>query len=183
MEGQGALLFAQGMDAGLFQFLMMDIGVLLNDLSRNDSLNILAGAGILKPGQSLEDGLDEALKAAETLERTGVRRGVCPYNNIGLFEMFAPMIKSLPADQPPDGPLKKLLSYDKTHNTAYVQTLRAYLLCPDNLCAGAEMLYIHRHTFKNRLEKIEQLLSLSLNDHYARLQLSMELLLYDLYAV
>lgn len=136
----------------------------------------------MKPGQNLEDGLGEALKAAETLERTGVRRGVCPYNNIGLFEMLAPMSKSRPAEQTPDGPLKMLLSYDKTHNTAYVQTLRAYLLCPDNLCAGAEMLYIHRHTLKNRLEKIEQLLSLSLNDHYTRLQLSLEILMYDLFA-
>ncbi len=183
MESRGALLFAQGMDTGLFQFLMMDIGVLLNDLSRNDSLNILAGASILKPIQSLEDGLDEVLKAAEMLERAGVRRGVCPYNNIGLFEMLAPMIKSRPVDYTPGGPLKELLSYDKSHNTAYVQTLRAYLLCPDNLCAGAEMLYIHRHTFKNRLEKIEQLLALALNDHYTRLQLSLALLINDLSAV
>jgi DNA-binding PucR family transcriptional regulator len=169
------------MDTELFQYLMMDIGVLLKELDRNESLSILAGASILKPGQSLEDGLDEALKAAETLERTGARRGVCPYNNAGLFEMLAPMIKSRPADYTPGGRLKELLSYDKAHNTALVQTLRAYLLCPDNLCAGAQMLYIHRHTFKNRLEKIEQLLALSLNDHYSRLQLSLELLMYDLF--
>jgi hypothetical protein len=182
-EGRGALLFAQGMEADAFQYLMMDTGTLLADLSRNESLHMIAGASSLKPGQSLEDGLDEALQAVETLEKAGARRGVCPYNNIGLFEMLAPMIKSRPADQTPDGPLKVLLSYDKTHNTAYVQTLRVYLLCPDNLCAGAEKLYIHRHTFKNRLEKIEQLCSLNLNDHYTRLHLSLELLLYDLYAV
>jgi DNA-binding PucR family transcriptional regulator len=44
------------------------------------------------------------------------------------------------------------------------------------------MLYIHRHTFKNRLEKMEQLFTLSLNGHYTRLQLSLELLMYDLFA-
>jgi hypothetical protein len=181
VEERGAFLFAQGMDTGFFQFLMMDIGVLFNNFSLNETLNILAGASSLKPGQSLEDGLDKALKAVETLERTGARRGVCPYNNIGLFEMLAPVIKSRPADYAPGYPLKELLSYDKAHNTALVQTLRAYLLCPDNLCAGAQMLYIHRHTFKNRLEKIEQLLALSLNNHYIRLQLSLELLMYDLF--
>jgi sugar diacid utilization regulator len=156
--------------------------VLLSGLGRNEALNILAGASSIKPGQSLEDGLDEALMAAETLERTGARHGICPYNNTGLFEMLAPIIKSRPADYTPGGRLKELLGYDKAHNTAFGQTLRVYLLCPDNFCAGAQMLNIHRHTFKNRLKKIEQLFTLSLNDHYSRLQLSLELLMYDLFA-
>lgn len=182
-EGRGMLLFAQGMDTDLLQYLMMDIGILLCDLGRNEALNILAGASSLKPSQSLEDGLDEALRAAETLERTGARRGICPYNNTGLFEMLAPMIKRRPADYAPGGPLKVLLSYDKEHNTAYVQTLRTYLMCPDNSCAGAEKLYIHRHTFKNRLEKIEALCGVTLNDYYTRLHLTLELLMYDLFAV
>jgi hypothetical protein len=182
-EGRGMLLYAQGMDSDLLQYLMMDISIQLGDLGRNESLNILAGASCLKPGQGLEDGLDEALKAAETLERGGARCGICPYNNVGLFEMLAPMIKSRPADNMPGGPLKELLSYDNAHNTAYVQTLRIYLMCPENNCAGAEKLYIHRHTFKNRLEKIEALCGVTLNDYYTRLQLTLELLQYDLFAV
>ena len=182
LEGRGALILAQGMDTDAFEDLMADIGALLNDLSRNESLHLLAGASSLKPGQSLKDGLDEALKAAETLGKVGAHRGVCPYASIGLFEMLAPMRKSSASGAASAGPLQGLLSYDKEHNTAYVQTLRAYLTSSGSLCAGAEKLYIHRHTFKNRLEKIEQLSGFSLNDHHTRLHLSLGLLLHDLFA-
>jgi DNA-binding PucR family transcriptional regulator len=43
-------------------------------------------------------------------------------------------------------------------------------------------LYIHRHTLQNRLTKITKLCGVGLNDPYARLHLSMELLLHDLFA-
>ncbi len=183
LEGRGMLLLAQSMDADAFRDLMMDAAVLLNDLGRNESLNLLAGISHVKPGQSLQDGLDEALKAAETLRRTGARRGVCPHESTDLFAMLAPMLKGPASGASPAGPLQKLLSYDREHNTAYVHTLRTYLTNLDNLCSGAEKLYIHRHTFKNRLEKIEKLSGLSLNDYYTRLHLSLELMLYDLFAI
>lgn len=180
MQGGGTLLYAQGLKAEQASTVIEEVNLILCDAGQMENINLQGGAAILLPGQSNEKGLEEALEAAEVIKSAGAKRGVCPHHNIGLFKLLTPLgggssVKTQLTQ------LNKLLAYDKEHNTAYVKTMRAYLTSEGNACACAEKLYIHRHTLKNRLEKIDELCGISMNDYYVRLQLSMELLLHDLF--
>ncbi len=180
MQGGGTLLYAQGLKAEQASTLIEEVNLLLCEAGQMENINLQGGAAILLPGQCNEKRLEEALEAAEVIKSAGAKRGVCPHHNIGLFKLLTPLgggssVKTQLTQ------LNKLLAYDKEHNTAYVKTMRAYLTSEGNACACAEKLYIHRHTLKNRLEKIGELCGISMNDYYVRLQLSMELLLHDLF--
>ncbi len=182
-EGPGTLLFLQGIKPEAASPMLTGIHTLLCETGRNEDVHLLGGASILSSGQSLSSGLEEALRAAETMASIGARRGLCPYDSLGLFDLLAPLKASRAEGIAAQGPLNRLLAYDKEHNTAYVKTLRAYLADQGNLCACAQKLYIHRHTLNNRLEKIDSLCSIRLNDSFTRLHLSLELLIYDLFSL
>lgn len=182
-EGPGNLLFLQGIIPEAASDMLTDISALLCETGRSEDVHLLGGAGLLPPGRSLSSGLEEALRAAETMASIGARHGLCPYSSLGLYEMLAPLKASRPEGISAQGPLNSLLTYDREHNTAYVKTLRAYLAGQGNLCACAQKLYIHRHTLNNRLEKINSLCGVRLNDSSTRLHLSLELLIYDLFAL
>lgn len=66
----------------------------------------------------------------------------------------------------------RLLQYDKDNHTAYYQTLSTYLLNNQNLNQTAGVLYIHRNTMKYRLNKINEIIGLDLNDGMEIFQLA-----------
>jgi DNA-binding PucR family transcriptional regulator len=180
LEDRAALLYAQGVEGTAYEKIVQDLGGMLHLMGRAGGVNFLAGASALPPGEDLSTGLQEAIAAQKTLERIGAQRGICPYLSMGLFEMLEPLRRSHPVKA--QGPLEKLLDYDREHGSAYVQTLRIYIAASGSLADTADRLYIHRHTLQNRLAKITKLCGVGLNDPYARLHLSMELLLHDLFA-
>lgn len=71
-----------------------------------------------------------------------------------------------------------LSKYDKEHGTSYVETLNAYMDCNMNAVATAKKLYIHRSSFINRMERINQQVKLNLEDPRERLYLNMSFALY-----
>ena len=75
--------------------------------------------------------------------------------------------------------LQILLNYDRVNRTNYVQNLRVYLSNNCNMTQTARQLFLHRHTLINRLEKIEEISDLRLDDYYSRLHMSISLLLHD----
>ncbi|UWG98845.1 helix-turn-helix domain-containing protein [Dehalobacter sp. DCM] len=60
--------------------------------------------------------------------------------------------------------LIKLIEYDKENGTDYVQSLYNYIYYFKNIKDSAEALNIHRNTMFHRVEKIERLLNVDLND-------------------
>ena len=60
-----------------------------------------------------------------------------------------------------------LQAHDRTQNTAYLPTLRTYLQCGENCSAAAKALDIHRSTLLTRLEHIQTLTGVSLNDPFS----------------
>lgn len=177
----GTLIYAPGIQIDQTSLLLLEAGLLISEGSRADRTGLLGGVSILLPGQSLQKGLDDALEAADTIKGIGAKQGLCPYQSIGLLKLLGALGSSLRSISPYQQ-LSKLLTYDKEHNAAYVKTLRAYLISEGNASACAQMLFIHRHTLKNRLDKIDEICGVHLNDYYVRLQLSMELMIYDLFS-
>lgn len=56
-----------------------------------------------------------------------------------------------------------LKQHDEQKNTEYYKTLKTYFLCRFNASATAKKLYIHRSSFLNRLERIQEISKISLD--------------------
>lgn len=76
-------------------------------------------------------------------------------------------------------PKEEILSYcfrkiqpleeaDRITKSDYVQTLKCYLECKNDLLHAAEKMYIHRNTMINRMKKINALLNADINDAKVR---------------
>ncbi len=50
-----------------------------------------------------------------------------------------------------------LISYDDTHGTDLVKTLKAYIECNGNVSEVAELLHVHKHTVRYRLRRVAEL--------------------------
>ena len=68
-----------------------------------------------------------------------------------------------------------LYAYDRAHNTSYCETLLMYLVCERNAVATAAALFLHRNTLRNRLAKIDEIVSVDLDDRDERMHLLISL--------
>jgi hypothetical protein len=69
--------------------------------------------------------------------------------------------------------LLQLRKHDQTRQTSYYSTLFTYFEQQFNMSQAANRLYIHRSTFINRMERIQELTRLNLNDYDTRLYLEL----------
>lgn len=60
--------------------------------------------------------------------------------------------------------LQPLLDFDYQNNTELVHTLKIYFSCNYNASQAAKILYLHRNTMLNRLEKIKEILQTDFNN-------------------
>ena len=67
--------------------------------------------------------------------------------------------------------LTRLKRYDERHGTDFYNTLYQYLLAERNVVATAKALFIHRNSMIYRLQRIQQLLDVDLDDPNVRLYL------------
>ena len=67
--------------------------------------------------------------------------------------------------------LARLKRYDERHGTDFYNTLYQYLLAERNVVATAKALFIHRNSMIYRLQRIQQLLDVDLDDPNVRLYL------------
>ncbi len=72
----------------------------------------------------------------------------------------------------PEG-LNRVIEYDKTVQVNYIETLRTFLDCDRNSAETARALYISRNTLLTRLERLEAMLGLDLDDPEARFHLNL----------
>lgn len=85
-----------------------------------------------------------------------------PYNDMKFYQMLHDIVdkdKLLNYCHPE---ILKLLNYDIGNNTAYYETLQAFLLNRQNLNDTANQLFIHRNTIKYRLRKINEIVEIDL---------------------
>ena len=82
-------------------------------------------------------------------------------------------------DYYPEG-LTRLLEYDRENNRSYLTTLTAYLENNMNANAAAKSIFMHRNTMMQQLEKIEQIMGVSLQDKEMCLYLQLCLRIHEL---
>jgi purine catabolism regulator len=71
--------------------------------------------------------------------------------------------------------IRQLERYDTQHNSAYLDTLAAFLQCFGNITETAELLSVHQNTVRYRIEKIEEMLGRSMFDADFRFALELGL--------
>ncbi|MFZ7120341.1 MAG: PucR family transcriptional regulator [Eubacteriaceae bacterium] len=76
--------------------------------------------------------------------------------------------------------LLKLIEYDKNKHTDFTQTLYKYIICGRSQKEAATELFLHRSSLLYRINKIEEIMQVDLNDYksFFHIQLSFELLKY-----
>lgn len=75
--------------------------------------------------------------------------------------------------------LRDLEHYDKKNSGGLLETLKLYLENERNATKTAKELYIHRSTLFYRLEKVQEILDMDLDDYKARLYLQISFQIYD----
>lgn len=70
--------------------------------------------------------------------------------------------------------------YDKQNNTQLLSTLKAYFLCCFNSSETSKKLFIHRNTLSHRMDKIKDILNMSLQDAEELFALYLEMCAADL---
>ncbi len=68
-----------------------------------------------------------------------------------------------------------LFAYDKEHGTNYCETLLAYLVLERNAVLTADRLFLHRNTLRNRLNKIDEIIGIDLDEFDERMHLMIAL--------
>ena len=68
-------------------------------------------------------------------------------------------LRELSVDHPSlsRGKLERVLAHDAEHNSAYVETLRAYLDCFGDVPRAAERIAVHPNTFRYRMRRLVEL--------------------------
>jgi hypothetical protein len=139
----------------------------------------LAQRGVAAPGKvgvsavPLEPGhIADGLEGAQQALRVGGLRdhGRLTYvQDVELFAVFADSMKQDQLKSYVEHSIGELIAYDERTNSELVRTLEAYL---DSSCVArhaAAALYLHPHSLRYRLRRIEEVQGLDLQDPFARL--------------
>ena len=104
---------------------------------------------------------------------------VCFYADLGIFHWLIQLY-----EQKVDlrvmchNILGNLLEYDRKHGKQLMETLETYLALNENIQQTASALFIHRHTLKYRLSRIEAKTGMDLKNHHHRIQLQMAIYIH-----
>ena len=93
---------------------------------------------------------------------------------MGLYRLFLQM-KPSEMQYYYHSQLDNLIDYDIMYNTEWVETLKVFLDCFNNISKASRMLVIHRNTLLYRITKIEEVLGRSLSNPTVCIELHLAL--------
>lgn len=116
---------------------------------------------VLEDFMHLPDGIWQADAAVECSAGSALTH----YSDIA-FEHFAALsAEVMPARRFVHPVLKQLKNIDRQENSALYETLKCYIECDRAVGTAAQRLFLHRNTLMKRLEKIQRLTGLDLDNH------------------
>lgn len=134
------------------------------------------------PAAGLAQALDEARQALVVARRFGEHAGVCVYDELGVLKLLSAVRDRGLLDQFLHERLGPLLRHDQRHGPSLMPTLQAWFLDNGNLVAAALRLAVHRNTLTHRVQRIEALCGLSLDNPNDRLDIGVALMIWRLSA-
>jgi purine catabolism regulator len=150
---------------------------LLESLGAFDSPVRLGVSALQETPGGLYREYERALEALALLPALGEGRQMARFEELGLLHWLHALPPQMLAENAFSGRLARLAEHDRTHEGQLTQTLEVFLECEGNGVRAAERLYIHRHTLKYRLRRIEEICDVDLGDSLTKLNLRAALLL------
>lgn len=141
-------------------------------LSRNSELKFYAGIGRICTGsKGLRKSYIDAERVIRLVSVSKVSRNILSYRNLGIFRIFYEVSDRNELLEFYNDIMGPLLKYDKQNNTEFVKTLDILFENKMNHIKTAQSLYIHRNSLVYRLNRIEKILNLKLDDPTTLLEL------------
>lgn len=164
--------------------LSIELMHILKTASKSESnLMLLVGASnIFNSIENLTAAYEESCSSLSALEKAKVKTGVCFYKYLSLFKTLGLINSDSYIAKSLQEKINVLIEYDKLHNTNYFYTIKSFIDNEFNINLASEKIYIHRHTLKNRLEKMKQICDIDFDDHYSKLSLTLAIYLYELFS-
>ncbi len=134
------------------------------------------------PPARLVQAQDEARQALAAARRFSERAGLCVYDELGVLKLLSGVRDRALLDQFLNERLGPLLRHDLHHGPSLMPTLEAWFHENGNLVAAAQRLAVHRNTLTHRVQRIEALCGLTLDNSYDRLDIGIALMIWRLSA-
>lgn len=123
----------------------------------------------------------EAMQICKICERKGTDKNVIWYDDIGVYSL----LYQIPVDKTMDHYLDRyvtpLTAYDKEHESNLFDTLKTYVACKGNKKLTAEKLFTHYNTVSYRMDRIEQILHMDVEDSEIQFEIRLAIMLHDMY--
>lgn len=157
------------------------VAKLLSGISSKDPIDLRIGIG--KPYKHLRNIWRSHADADKTLV-VGSRlydSKILKFSDLGVFRILVQGEVNEELEQYFTETLRPLLEYDKKKSTDLVRTLESYFKNNSNINKTSEELFTHYNTILYRLERIQEITKLDLNDANDRLNLELAMRLRSLF--
>jgi sugar diacid utilization regulator len=107
---------------------------------------------------------------------------VTHFNDLGVYRYLYKIARMDDVRDVYQDQVARIDSYDRRKNTDLLTTLETYLECAGNLTKTAERLYVHRNTLIQRLDRLQSLCDIDLQERSNWLTLQVAIKIYKLRA-
>ncbi|SJZ33262.1 PucR family transcriptional regulator ligand-binding domain-containing protein [Selenihalanaerobacter shriftii] len=126
----------------------------------------------------LQDSYEEAksvLKVVNVIKRDS---NIVFFDDLGIYRLLY-NLESDEIDSFISDTIRSLVEYDQKNNTEFVDTLEQYFICNGNLKKMADNLFLHYNSVLYRVERIQKIMDVDLDDREQRLNLEIGLKLMN----
>ena len=128
---------------------------------------------------AIQIGFRQADIALQYIVEGNSSQWIVPFSECALHYIRSQATQEIPTEMLVEHSLLTILRYDRRNDTQYYNTLQSYLVNERNIPKTANALIIHRTTLTYRLQKMQELFNLNLDDDYQRLYLLVSLFLLN----
>src|SRR5438270_6456779 len=157
----------------------------LRDLSRQmrSDQNVRLSIGIGNTCQSISDyrrGFAEASEALQMGQNLHPEGGVTHFNDLGVYRYLYKIARMDDLRDMYQDQVGRIANYDRRKGTDLLDTLKTYLECTGNLTKTSSSLFVHRNTLIQRLERLQSLCEIDLQERSNWLTLQVAIKVYKL---
>lgn len=140
--------------------------LLMEDLKeKQEKYTISVGIGTLFSNlPEVRRSVTEARRSLQIMQVCNRKQSVRFYDDMGIYRLLFELQDQETFQNIMNGIIGKLREYDLENGENLVETLRVYLENDKNIGVSAQEMFLHRNTFKYRLNKIEEILLCNLSD-------------------
>jgi len=120
---------------------------------------------------------NEALQMGQSLNRDG---GVTHFNDLGVYRYLYKIARMDDLRDMYQDQVARIANYDRRKGTDLLDTLETYLECAGNLTKTSNRLFVHRNTLIQRLERLQSLCDIELQERSNWLTLQVAIKVFKL---